>query len=214
MIAPLAEFQKLLSRPMDPSIPGTNDHLLLRLRDAIGAIASQPEVVGPGDIAVLVRQAMSRARSLSDEFELRVPRDTGWPNEGDWERFGCDARVAGKGHYFVRPRRWEPSWLDPRTFSRNNRNPSRRSASMFSEYSSTFSTATAERGLRYETECFGQAHSAVIPTVAATPIEEPRNRRRSSFIATPGTDESSGRTSGREARWRVWHCCGCRGRLP
>ena len=102
----------------------------------------------------------------------------------------------------------------PSTFSRNNRNPSRRSASIFSEYSSAFSTATAERGLRYETECFGQTHSAVIPTVAATPTEEPRNRRRSSFIAAPRTDESSRRTSAREARWRELHCSGSRDRLP
>ncbi len=55
---------------------------------------------------------MIRAGSLGGEFELRVPRDTGWPSEGDWAGFGCDARVAGPGHYFVRPRRWQPSWLD------------------------------------------------------------------------------------------------------
>src|SRR5579883_1614442 len=101
----------------------------------------------------------------------------------------------------------------PSTFSRNNRNPSRRSASMFSEYSSAFSTATAERGLRYETECFGQTHSAIIPAVAVKPTEEPRNRRRSSFIAAPRRDESSRHTSVRELQWRESHYSGCRGRL-
>jgi hypothetical protein len=43
----------------------------------------------------------------------------------------------------------------PSTCSRNNRNPSRTSASIFSEYSPAFSTATAERRLRCETEYFG-----------------------------------------------------------
>jgi len=101
----------------------------------------------------------------------------------------------------------------PSTCSRNNRNPSRRSASILSEYSAAFSTATAERGLRYETVCFGQTHSAVTPAAAATPTDEPRNRRRSNFIATPRRDESSRRTSARESRWRELHYSGCRGRL-
>src|SRR5579864_5008817 len=101
----------------------------------------------------------------------------------------------------------------PSTCSRKNRNPSRRSASILSEYSAAFSTATEERGLWYETVCFGQTHSAVTAAAAATPTDEPRNRRRSSFIAAPRTDESSRRTSVRESRWRELHCYRCRGRL-
>ncbi|MCZ2153742.1 MAG: DEAD/DEAH box helicase [Bryobacterales bacterium] len=112
MIAPLAEFQKLLSQTMDPSISVTDDHLLLRLQDAIGALTRRPEGIGTGDLAVLVRQATIRAGSLGEEFELRVPNDAGWPDESEWSAFGCDARVAGKSHYFVRPRQWAPPWLD------------------------------------------------------------------------------------------------------
>src|SRR5437867_168839 len=108
MIAPLAEFQKLLSQTMDASRSVTNDHLLLRLQDAMGALTKRPEGIGAGDLAVLVRQAMIRAGSLGGEFELRVPNDAGWPNEGEWSAFGCDVRVAGKNHYFVRPRPWAP----------------------------------------------------------------------------------------------------------
>ncbi len=112
MIAPLAEFQQLLSQTLDASRSVTNDHLLLRLQDAIGALTRRPEGTGTGDLAVLVRQAMMRAGALAAEFELRVPNGAGWPNEGEWSAFGCDARVAGKSHYFVRPRPWNPSWLD------------------------------------------------------------------------------------------------------
>lgn len=113
MIAPLAEFQTLLSQTIDPS-GSTDDHLLLRLQDAIGALTRRPEGVGVGDLAVLVRQAMIRAGSLGEDFELRVPNTPGWPNESEWPAFGCDARVAGKNHYFVRPRSWAPNWLDDR----------------------------------------------------------------------------------------------------
>src|ERR1019366_2868589 len=84
MIAPLAEFQKLLSQTLDASRSVTNDHLLLRVQDAIGALTRRPEETGTGDLAVLVRQAMIRAESLAGEFELRVPNDTGWPNESEW----------------------------------------------------------------------------------------------------------------------------------
>jgi ATP-dependent DNA helicase RecQ len=111
MIAPLSEFQKLLLQTVDPS-QSIDDHLLLRLHDAIGALTKQREGVGVGDLAVLVRQAMIRAGSLGDECELRVPSTTGWPNESEWLAFGCDARVAGRTHYFVRPRPWAPPWLD------------------------------------------------------------------------------------------------------
>ncbi|MEQ1886557.1 MAG: protein DpdF [Bryobacteraceae bacterium] len=111
MIA-LAEFQKLLSQTMDASRAVTNDHLLLRLQDALGALTRRPEAVGTGDLAVLIRQAMIRAGALSGEVELRVPNDAGWPNEADWSAFGCDARLAGKNHYFIRPRQWTPPWLD------------------------------------------------------------------------------------------------------
>lgn len=112
MIAPIAEFQTLLLQTMDPSQSATNDHLLLRLRDAIDSLTRRPETIGSGDLAVLVRQAMIRAGSPGEQFELRVPSDAGWPNESEWSTFGCDARVAGKNHYFVRPRQWAPPWLD------------------------------------------------------------------------------------------------------
>ncbi len=59
----------------------------------------------------------------------------------------------------------------PSMLNRNNRNPSRRSASIFSEYSAAFRTATDERGLRYETECFGQAHSAATPLSRPYPLK-------------------------------------------
>jgi len=50
-----------------------------------------------------------------------------------------------------------------------------RSASVFSEYSAAFRIATSERGLRYDTECFGHRQRAAAPVVAAIPAAEPMN---------------------------------------
>jgi ATP-dependent DNA helicase RecQ len=79
----------------------------------MNCLASEPTEVGRSDIAVLVRQSILRAHLVfGEEPELRVPKDSAWPDERDWRQFGCDAEVAGADHYLVRPRPWTPSWLD------------------------------------------------------------------------------------------------------
>ncbi|MGA2253133.1 MAG: protein DpdF [Thermoguttaceae bacterium] len=114
MISPLRDFQALvLSGKSVPPFSTSNDHLLCRVRNVVECLASRPSDVGPGDIAALIRQSILRSHLvLGDEPELRVPREEGWPDERDWQQFGCDARVAGAGHYLVQPRPWNPVWLD------------------------------------------------------------------------------------------------------
>jgi ATP-dependent DNA helicase RecQ len=114
MITPLREFQALvLSRPSGNSEMDVDDRLYHRLQSALQHLETQPAEVGSSDIASLVRQAMLRCRfALNEEAELRVPKERGWPDEGEWGSFGCDARIAGKHHFLLQARAWVPSWLD------------------------------------------------------------------------------------------------------
>jgi superfamily II DNA/RNA helicase len=50
---------------------------------------------------------------LGEDPELRVPKNSNWPSEKEWQQFDCEALPAGPHHYLVRPRAWTPSWLDP-----------------------------------------------------------------------------------------------------
>jgi ATP-dependent DNA helicase RecQ len=115
MISPLRDFQAtVLSDRSYLSSGATDDHLLSRVRSAVECVTTRPADVGPSDIAVLIRQSIMRAHlALGEEPELRVPKSIGWPSEGEWQQFDCDALPAGPHHYLVRPRAWTPSWLDP-----------------------------------------------------------------------------------------------------
>ena len=114
MISPLREFQSLvLSENSLPSLPTSSDHLFARVHDAVHALHMRSNEVGPADIAALLRQSILRAHLRLDENpELRVPRESGWPTEAEWQQFDCDVLIANAEHYFVRPRPWVPSWLD------------------------------------------------------------------------------------------------------
>ena len=114
MIAPIRELQGLVLSAGTSALPmlPSGDRFLLRVRDALQGIPS-PHKTGAADIAGLLRQGMLRCQlALGAEAELRVPRGEPWPDEALWQRFSCTAQLAGPQHLLVRPRRWEPSWLD------------------------------------------------------------------------------------------------------
>lgn len=115
MISRLRDFQSLvLSESMlPPPSAFSDDHLFVRVRNAVQDLVNRSTKVGPGDVATLIRQAILRASFVSGEDpELRVPRTNGWPSDRDWQQFDCDVFIADAQHYFVRPRPWSPSWLD------------------------------------------------------------------------------------------------------
>src|SRR5437899_7686589 len=114
MITPLREFQALiLSPPSRNRETYREDRFYSRVENALQSFSRQSGEVGSSDLAGLVRQVMLRCRlALGEDAELRVPKEVGWPNEKEWERFGCAARVAGKGHYLLQAQAWAPSWLD------------------------------------------------------------------------------------------------------
>lgn len=113
MIAPIRELQGLILAVDGSTLP-MGDHFLARVRDAVRGLRTPLPEAGPADIAGLLRQGMLRCQlAFGDEAELRVPCGDGWPNEAMWQRLSCTARVAGVQYFLVRPRRWEPSWLDP-----------------------------------------------------------------------------------------------------
>ncbi len=115
MISPLRDFQAtVLSDKSHPHSEAAADHLLSRVRSAVKYVRTRPADVGPSDIAALIRQAMLRAQlARSEDPELRVPKNSGWPSDREWHQFDCDAQPAGPHHYLLRPRPWEPTWLDP-----------------------------------------------------------------------------------------------------
>ena len=114
MIAPLRDWQALvLSQPTDDRSGAMSDGFFHRLQNAILSIEANSSLVGPSDIASLVRQALLRCRTdLEEGDELRVPNERGWPSAENWEEFGCEARIAGKSHYRLSARQWVPPWLD------------------------------------------------------------------------------------------------------
>ena len=115
MISPLRDFQSLvLSESQLPPLSAlSDDHLFVRVRNVVQDLLIRSAEVGPGDVAALIRQTILRASLVSGEDpELRVPRTNGWPSDSDWQQFNCDVFVADAQHYLVRPRPWNPSWLD------------------------------------------------------------------------------------------------------
>jgi ATP-dependent DNA helicase RecQ len=114
MISPLRDFQSLvLSEDSLPPPPASGDHLFARVHNAVHALLTRSNEAGPGDIAALLRQSILRGHLVLDESpELRVPRRSGWPTDGDWQQFDCDVLIANSEHFFVRPRPWAPTWLD------------------------------------------------------------------------------------------------------
>lgn len=110
MIAPLRDLQQLV---LDPAVGlrRQDDPLLTRIASALRAARVGGEV-GPADLAALLRQGTIRADEGADTAELRVPRASGWPDAPMWRTFMCDVATAGD-HFLIRPRIWEPSWLDP-----------------------------------------------------------------------------------------------------
>ena len=112
MIAPIHELQQLVLSAESSPMP-SGDPFLARVRDALQGIPAASGKTGKADIAGLLRQGMLRCQlKFGKDPELRVPRGEDWPTAELWHQFSCSARVAG-AHYFVRPQRWEPSWLDP-----------------------------------------------------------------------------------------------------
>jgi ATP-dependent DNA helicase RecQ len=111
MIAPLSRLQKLV---FGNSGETSEDPFLLRLEDALRAVREGRDDVGSSDLAILLRQGIIRCSHGQAEIsELRVPRGEPWPDERIWALFGCTANPAGVKHLLVRPRRWQPVWLDP-----------------------------------------------------------------------------------------------------
>lgn len=115
MISRLRDFQSLVlsESTLPPASAFPDDHLFVRVRNAVQDLVKCSTNVGPGDVATLIRQAILRASLVSGEDpELKVPRKNGWPSDRHWQQFDCDVFIADAQHYFVRPRRWNPSWLD------------------------------------------------------------------------------------------------------
>src|SRR5207249_4257474 len=110
MIAHAHELQYLISSGRTPA--GAADPFLTRIANALDAVNRDGDLVGPSDIAGLLRQAMLRHHiRYHDVTQLRVPETIGWPGPDIWQLFGCDTSRAGVDHLFVRPRAWTPQWL-------------------------------------------------------------------------------------------------------
>jgi ATP-dependent DNA helicase RecQ len=110
VIAPLRDLQQLV---LDPAtgLRRHDDPLLTRIANALRAVRAGGEV-GPADLAALLRQGTMRGGESEDAAELRVPRGSAWPDAAMWRAFMCDVAAAGD-EFLIRPRVWQPSWLDP-----------------------------------------------------------------------------------------------------
>src|SRR5688572_23022942 len=82
-----------------------------RLAHALRSFRENPESVGSGDLAGLIRQLLRR-ESLEREHdvELEVPATEGWPSREEWKRFGVDVRLDLGERYRVVARGWSPPW--------------------------------------------------------------------------------------------------------
>ncbi len=114
MIAPIRELQQLvLEASHAESYPCPRDPFLARILSALRFIREDSAGVGPADLAALVRQGILRCHlGRGEQPELRVPSTAPWPDDATWRLFGCDARLAGVGHFLIQAQRWEPTWLD------------------------------------------------------------------------------------------------------
>ena len=98
---------KFLASPSD-EIPNISDRLIER---NLRAVAVTSEGASPADKAVLVRQLVGHFLGQSDDDEITVPGDGGWPDIETWGQFGMSARRVSRG-MAVRSLPWTPTWLD------------------------------------------------------------------------------------------------------
>jgi ATP-dependent DNA helicase RecQ len=82
-----------------------------RLARALRSTREDPQSVGTGDLAVLVRQLL-RHESLKRKHDvaIEVPVADGWPSTEEWQRFGVDVRLDLGLRYRIEAREWSPLW--------------------------------------------------------------------------------------------------------
>ena len=115
MIAPRRYLQEIVlgAGPVSLGDWAIRDPFLARLHAVVCAAAETPAVVGAGDLAGLVRQAILRCHLAANEpSELRVPRIDPWPDVRAWRAHGCNVESAGQRDFLISALPWSPSWLD------------------------------------------------------------------------------------------------------
>lgn len=85
-----------------------------RLRRALLELQDEPQAVGAGDLAGLIRHVLRHEELTSGgSVELNVPAIDGWPTTEVWERAGCTVLQgnAPKTH-LISADEWDPEWME------------------------------------------------------------------------------------------------------
>ena len=91
-----------------------SDRSCEQLRRAVLSLYSNPQSVGSGDLAGLVRHVLRRGTICNDpEYLLTVPSESPWPKEDLWTE--SHVKVVGSDHQSLRLRAanaWKADWLE------------------------------------------------------------------------------------------------------
>ena len=92
---------------------GFVDRSCEQLRRALLAASRDPQSVGSGDLAGLVRHVLRRGTLCGDSnYLLTVPATEHWPNEKLWQDSHVDVVGSDKQSFRLRaPRAWKTDWL-------------------------------------------------------------------------------------------------------
>ncbi|MFO7567824.1 MAG: protein DpdF [Enhygromyxa sp.] len=114
----MADFQdlKAVLRRWPEQPPAVDGYVLpieRRVAKALARLREDPDSVGVGDLAGLIRHLL-RLESLlrSGEVGLQVPQGPGWPTRKQWEASSVDVRVDLGSSFRIVARPWAPSWLE------------------------------------------------------------------------------------------------------
>ncbi len=114
----MSDFQSIQSAlrelpKVDRLREAMKDRSCEQLRRAVLSLSTNPQSVGSGDLAGLVRQVLRRAALCGDpDYMLTVPSSKPWPDEILWRE--SHVKVVGSNHESVRLRAadvWRAAWL-------------------------------------------------------------------------------------------------------
>lgn len=84
-----------------------------RLARALSSFRENPESVGSGDLAGLIRQLLRRESvDRHSNVGVEVPAAEGWPTPEEWELYGVDVALDLGATYKIEAREWSPSWVE------------------------------------------------------------------------------------------------------
>ena len=84
-----------------------------RLARTLLSFRDNPEAVGVGDLAGLIRQLVRReSLDRHSNVGIEVPAGEGWPTPEEWGLFGVGVELNLGAAYKIRAREWSPTWVN------------------------------------------------------------------------------------------------------